>query len=94
MAATKGEIRQWLQEGKAQHATHVIIVCDTWDWEDYPVLVSPNENARIKAGQYGISGASGLPTLANSKMQKVMEVYSLSHDLDSQLNEFRAFHFD
>lgn len=94
MAATKGEIRQWLQMGKAQNATHVIVVCDTYDWEDYPVLVSPDEDARSKAKEYGITGTNGLPTLANSNMQKVMEVYSLSHDLDSQLNEFRAFHFD
>lgn len=27
-------------------------------------------------------------------IQGVMEVYSLTQDLDKQLGEFRAFHFD
>lgn len=94
MAATKDDIRQWLQSGKAQNATHVIVVCDTFDYEDYPVFVSPNENAQSKAREYGTTGHNGLPTLANMSMQRVMEVYSLSHDLESQLNEYRAFHFD
>ena len=94
MAATKKEIRQWLEHGKAQNATHMIVVCDTYDWEDYPVFISPNADVRIVARQQGINDHNGLPTLANTNMQKVMEVYSLSHDLDSQLNEYQAFHFD
>lgn len=94
MAATQSEIRQWLGQGKNMGATHVIVVCDTFDWEDYPVFVLPHEDARKKAGEYGTNNSDGLPTLANSDMKKVMEVYSLSRDLDSQLNEFRAFHFD
>ena len=51
MAATKKEIRQWLEHGKAQNATHMIVVCDTYDWEDYPVFISPNADVRIVARQ-------------------------------------------
>jgi hypothetical protein len=38
MAATKQDIIGWLDRGKAQGATHVIVVCDTFDWDDYPVF--------------------------------------------------------
>lgn len=41
MSCTQEEIRAWLLEGKAQGATHTIIVCDTFDYEDYPVHVMP-----------------------------------------------------
>ena len=84
MATTKTEIREWLERGKAENATHVIVVCDTFDWEDYPVFVSPGENVQtvVKRLRFG------------TDMQKVMEVYSLSQDLNSQLNEYRAFHLD
>lgn len=94
MAATKHEILCWLQQGKAIDATHLIVVCDTFDWEDYPIFVSPDEDAHSKAGEYGIVGSNGLPSVPNKNMQKVMEVYSLSRDWGSQLNEYRAFHFD
>lgn len=82
MATTQDQIRHWLEQGKVMGATHLIMVCDTFDWEDYPVFVSPQEDVRNKVKEYG------------SNMQKVMEVYLLSRDWNSQLNEFRAFHFD
>ena len=83
MAATREDIREWFLQGREQKATHMIVVCDTYDWEDYPVYVSKNENVREKFEEYN-----------GKNMQKVMEVYSLQRGLESQLNEHRAFHFD
>lgn len=94
MAATKDEILRWLEDGKAQNATHVIIVCNTSDWKDYPVFVFPDENVQSKSEKYGKNNSHGLPILVNSNMQKVMEVYSLLQDLGPQLDEHRAFHFN
>lgn len=79
--ATKDEIRAWLGEGKAKGATHTIIVCDTFDHEDYPVHVLPGEDVRKKTASPG-------------EMQRVMEVYSHRLDHETQLAEHRAFHFD
>ena len=76
---TKQDIREWLEEGQEQGATHVIVMCDTFEWSDYPVFVSPNEKVR-KVEKKKKKG----------NMQKVMEVYNLSMDLNEQLNEFRA----
>jgi hypothetical protein len=94
MATSREDIERWLREGKRQNATHVIVVCDTFDWEDYPVFVLPGEDAKEKAAEYGKNDESGLPTLANSNMQKVMEVYSLRIPLEPQLAERRSFHFE
>ena len=79
MAATLDDIKRWLEEGKAVGATHVIIVCDTFDWEDYSVNVLPGEDVREKEKQYD-----------NVNMQKIMEVYNMSMDIESQLKQSRA----
>lgn len=83
MATSKDEIRRWLIEARKQGATHVIVVCDTWDCEDYPVSVMPNEDVRQKFNEY-----------STMSMQRVMEVYALARDIDAQLQEHRAFHLD
>jgi len=51
MATTKEDIQRWLDYGKESGATHVIVVCDTFDWEDYPVYVSPTEDVNEEANQ-------------------------------------------
>lgn len=79
---TKEDIRQWLNEGKEEGATHTMIVCDTFDWDDYPVHIMPGENAREKFKNYD-----------GNNMQKVMEVYNLSKDIEQQLNEEKSFNF-
>ena len=83
MAATREDIESWLMEGKKEKATHMIVVCDTYDWEDYPVYVSRRENVREIYSDYN-----------GKEMQRVMEVYSLKKDTESQLNEHRSFNFD
>ena len=83
MGTSKEDIRGWLEHGLAEGATHVIIVCDTFDHEDYPVFVMPGEDAHEKAQGFS----------PGYNMQRVMEVYSLSLPIEDQLNERRAFHF-
>jgi hypothetical protein len=83
MAATKGNIRQWLKEKPRKDVTHMIVVCDTFDWEDYPVYVKKGENPREVYNHYN-----------GNNMQRVMEVYSYRKNLETQLNEGRAFNFD
>lgn len=83
MATTKEDIRRWFEAGKKMGATHLIVVCDTFDWEDYPVYVDKTEDVRRMFEKYN-----------GKNMQKVMEVYSFHRDIKSQLNEHRSFHFD
>ena len=82
MAATNKEIRTWL-ENKPEGATHMIVVCDTFDHDDYPVYVMPDQNVKeVEASHNG------------PNMQRVIEVYSFNHNIESQLNETRAHHYD
>lgn len=81
MAATRDDIKYWLNNAKSKNATHLIVVCDTFDWEDYPVYVSADQSVRDVYFEYHMKN-----------MQKVMEVYDLSLDLDMQINEYRSMH--
>jgi hypothetical protein len=82
MGTTQSEIRTWLERAKARGATHVIVVCDTFDHEDYPVEVMSGEDVKQKYDDYN-----------GKDMNRVMEVYNLGLDIESQLSEYRAFHF-
>lgn len=75
---TRDVIRRWLKEGQERGATHVIVVSDTYDHTYSPTYVMPGEDPRQKAEEVG----------------SVKEVYSLLHDIESQLVEDRAFHYD
>lgn len=83
MGTTRDEIREWLERGKAQGATHMIVVCDTYDHEDYPVFVMPGEDAKAKYAEYN-----------GQNMQRVMEVYSYARNLEEQLAADRVHNFD
>jgi hypothetical protein len=82
MAATKQDICRWLEEGKEREATHVIVVCDTFDWDDYPVYVMKDEDVDERYKHFN-----------GNNMQKVMEVYKLSLPIEPQLAEHRAMNF-
>lgn len=82
MGTSQADIREWLLEGKKKNATHMIVVCDTFDHEDYPVYVFPNQDAKTE-----------YDSLHNKNMQRVMEVYNLSKDIEPQLSAYRAMEF-
>lgn len=82
LAATKEEIAEWVKRGKKnKKCTHVVIVCDTFDWDDYPVEVKEGESIDSVIKHYD-----------GPNMQKVMEVYSMKMDIDQQLAERRSYH--
>ncbi len=82
MGTTQEDIRGWIKRGQEQNATHLIVVCDTFEHDDYPVFVSDKENVREVYEEYN-----------NKNTQRVMEVYNLKQDIEKQLNEIRANNF-
>lgn len=80
MVTKKTTIREWFEEGN--EATHLIVVCDTLDYEDYPVYVDISENVHELVDFYN-----------TQPMSKVMEVYNLSLPMEQQLSEGRAFNY-
>lgn len=82
MPTTQQDIRSWLERGKDKGATHVLVVCDTFDWSDYPVFVMPGQDARKLADENN-----------GPNMTKLMEVYNLGKDWDEQLGQMRSFNY-
>ena len=76
---TRAEIDDWFDRGVKQRATHMLVVCDTFDHEDYPVFVMTRADCLAKYKSPG-------------EMQRVMEVYDLTADKAAQLRETRAMH--
>lgn len=70
-------ISKWFDEGVERGHTHMIVFCDTFDYEDYPKYVTGYHNYRM-----AISSRDG--------MTKVMEVYDLRGPKEEQLLERRV----
>jgi len=82
---TQSEIRGWLERGKEQGASHMLVVCDTFDWDDYPVYRANADPEKLR------KEVASYPVV--NSMQKVMEVYRLDQDWDAQLKQHRAFNY-
>lgn len=78
----KNEIRDILNKADKELYSHVIIKCDKFDYEYYPVFVKRGKNVR--------------EALENDldSMTSIMEVYNLDLDIESQLNEKRSYHIE
>lgn len=74
---TKQDIQEWAEIGVTQHADFMLVICDTFDYEDYPVYCKKNELDNCKAKH-------------SANMQKIMEVYDLSRSRNEQLKERRT----
>ena len=64
-AATLSGVRGWIEEARRNRARHLIIACDTFNFEDYPVPVGRDERVR-ETGRF--EDALG-------REQRVIEVY-------------------
>lgn len=79
MAASLRDIADWFEDGKTQQAAFMIVVCDTFDHDDYPVYTQHND---FWAKYDSFDGKN---------MQRVMEVYDFSKPWATQANDGRAF---
>lgn len=79
-ATTYEQLHEWFNEGKKAKATHMIIVCDTFEWDDYPVYVTKHENVHKKEDEYRAKS-----------MTQIMEVYCLTKRWDKQTIKQTAF---
>ncbi len=80
-AVLKGDVAAWFERGRFNNATHMLVVVDKFDHEDFPVYVAAGEDAHQRFHQY-----------AHKEWTNVMEVYDLGMDRDAQLAEQRAWH--
>jgi len=69
MAASRQDVDRWIETAKEIGATHIISVCDSFSYDDYPVYVMPNENLSEKRVKYdGVN------------MQRINEVITINGD--------------
>jgi len=80
---SKYEINQMLKRAKQQNAKYMIVVCDNYDFSDFPVFVKSKKELEETLQEYAIK-----------RDYKIMEVYDMSMDLNKQLNEEKAWHTD
>ena len=81
---SKEEIKRLLMNGNTKEYSHMIIFCDTFDYEDYAVYVKYDQDVENVIKEERKLG----------NMIKVMEVYNYNLDLEMQLNEYRANHIE
>jgi hypothetical protein len=81
MSTTQSDIRGWLKRAP-EDATHMLVVCDTFSYEDYPVFVTAGQDVHAEADKRN-----------GPNMTKLMEVYNLSMDLEKQLAQGRSFNY-
>lgn len=82
MAATQNMIKEWFIRGKDDGYSHMIVVCDTFSYEDYPEYVHGEDNTRKK-----------VIDIHKESMQRVMGVYNLNMDMEKQINSHRCFNY-
>lgn len=80
MPTAQTDIANWFDQGVKNKADYMLVVCDTYDHEDYPVYAKESE---VVAKYNEHNGPN---------MQRVMEVYDLRMDKQMQLSEVRANH--
>lgn len=78
---TKADISRWFDKAVSDGATHMLVVCDTYDYEDYPVSVFPGQDPHKLVAEFCVN------------MQRVMEVYNLSMPKTQQINQHRCWNY-
>lgn len=81
VASTPTERKEWFDRGVADGATHMLVVTDTYDWEDYPVYVPHTEYGRDDKGELAQTVTDDVEEVYRRyhgpNMQRVMEVIDL-----------------
>lgn len=76
---TREDIKNWIKQAPLE-STHMLVICDTFDYKDYPKYIIHDEET-----------IADLRNKYNVDMQKIMEIYNLKMDVESQLNQFRSW---
>jgi len=89
MTATRSDIEGWLKQGEKLGATHVVIVHDTFDHDNFPMYIMPGQEARQEFFEKYQKGRK-----PGEAAYAADECYDLSLNIEDQLNERRANHWD
>lgn len=68
MAATRQDVDRWIATAKANGDQYIISVCDTWDYDDYPVYCRNKKEALEAIPEY------------TQNMQRINEIIRIDGD--------------
>ena len=74
------DISRWFDMGVKKGAKFLIVACDTFDHEDYPIYCSDDKECLKEYDSHN-----------NVNMQRVVEVYDLTLDKHAQMSKSRVF---
>lgn len=80
MAADYAAVKSMVERGVGRGYTHCLIVVDEFDYEDYPVYIPECQDVQDM-----------IVTTNALSMQRVIEVYNYSKDLEEQLRRDRCW---
>jgi hypothetical protein len=80
-AAKEATLSEWFDQGVSKGMAYMIVVCDSFSYEDYPVFTCADVEEFGKAYK-----------ASTSNMQRVREVYDLNMDKNMQIWETQAMH--
>ena len=80
--ATVEDLARMFDDGVFEGATHMIVVCDTFDYTDFPEYVMPAQDVHLVEAE-----------AAKKPFQRVMEVYNLREDKLEQMRSERVFRY-
>lgn len=77
MSATREDVNRWIDKAKQEDYSYIISVCDTFEYDDYPVYCKTIEDVKDKYSKYD-----------NNNMQRINEVIRINDDgtVDENLN--------
>ena len=70
MAATREDVDGWIKYAKKNGYKFIVSVCDTYDWDDYPVYCKDEERLTDEYNHHN-----------GSNMQKINEVIRIDGDV-------------
>lgn len=97
VAASRDDIARWY-DARPEGAMHMIVMTDTFTYDDYPVYVRVDQDAPEDAGLQGWpvvarTAQAVVAKLDGDNMQKMMEVYKYAMDRNEQLATRRVLNY-
>lgn len=69
MAATRADVDRWIKEAKSKNFPFILSVCDTFDWDDYPVYCKDKADLMIEYNAHN-----------GTNMQRINEIIQITED--------------
>jgi len=73
MAATRQDVDRWIATAKANGSKYIVSVCDTFDWDDYPVYCRDKVELSKAIAEYNGKNMQRINEVIEIKGDKVIE---------------------